>query len=588
MKTWRVILETIRYVPKLWFINLIGITLIFFAWQAPAFLLREFIDLISGEATVHFQSVWTIVALFGMLAIGKIGSVVTTISSSIPVMFRIAGLLHKNMLSRILKQPGAQALPNSPGEAISRFRGDVDTIRGFPMTLNDLVAALVSGIVAAVVMIKINWFITIVAFLPLIAIVILVNIASRKLEELRRASREAAGSVTGFIAELFGAVQAVKVASAEDQVIDYFRTLNDKRCRTALRDRLFDELLDVIFFNALNLGTGVILILAAQPIQAGTFTVGDLVLFMYLLDFVAELSWMIGRTLAKYKQTGVSVDRVIKIMKNASAEELVKHGEIYAKGDLPEIPFPKKIDADRLQTLTISDLSYRFPNSENGIEKINLEIKRGSFTVITGRIGSGKTTLLRVILGLLPRDSGEIIWNGELISDPADFFVFPRTAYTPQVPWLFSGSLRDNILMGIPDEKIDLDHAVKSAVMDLDLEDLEEGFETIIGPKGVRISGGQAQRTAAARMFVREPELLVFDDLSSALDVETEQKLWARVFDRENATCLVVSHRHAALDRADQIIVLKDGDLHAHGKLEDLLDRNEEMKRLWRGEFDSD
>jgi ATP-binding cassette subfamily B protein len=138
--------------------------------------------------------------------------------------------------------------------------------------------------------------------------------------------------------------------------------------------------------------------------------------------------------------------------------------------------------------------------------------------------------------------------------------------------------------MGLPEGRVDLMRAIRLAALESDVARMPNGLETVIGPKGVRLSGGQRQRTAAARMFVRKPELLVFDDLSSALDVETERTLWEGVFahgETGAATCLVVSHRRPALRRADQILLLKDGQVEASGKLEQLLETCEEMRRIW-------
>ena len=133
---------------------------------------------------------------------------------------------------------------------------------------------------------------------------------------------------------------------------------------------------------------------------------------------------------------------------------------------------------------------------------VSFGVARGSFTVITGQIGSGKTTLLRAVLGLLPKDGGEIRWNGEPVAAPAEFFRPPRSAYTAQVPRLFSTTLRENILMGVSngdegEATSPLQAAVRRAVLEPDVATLEHGLDTVVGPRGVRLSGGQVQRSAA-------------------------------------------------------------------------------------------
>jgi ATP-binding cassette subfamily B protein len=283
------------------------------------------------------------------------------------------------------------------------------------------------------------------------------------------------------------------------------------------------------------------------------------------------------------------VKRLLELTEQTDPAVFVEPTAIYRRGPLPDVGTPAQRDADRLYSLHVRDLTYRHVQNGKGIEGVSLDLDPGTLTVVTGRVGSGKSTLLRVLLGLLPRDAGSIRWNGNEVHDPASFFVPPRCAYTPQVPRLFSMPLRENVLLGLPQEEVDLQRALNAAVLGPDIPQLEKGLDTVVGPRGVKLSGGQVQRTAAARMFVRQPALLVFDDLSSALDVETEAQLWEGLLARANSssgetnpTILAVSHRRAALQRADRVIVMAGGRVEGVGPLADLLRESDEMQRIWK------
>ncbi|OBQ54468.1 ABC transporter [Streptomyces sp. H-KF8] len=528
--------------------------------------------------------VWLIIALVAAIEAGRLflqfGVMINRLEPR--VQYGTTARLRHALLGSALRGPEVTAR-TSPGESLRTVGEDVDETGFFVAWAPTNLAHWLFVAASVTVMMRIDAVVTGALFALLVLLTLVTALAHSRFLRHRRATRAASGEVAGALREMVGAVGAVQAAAAEPQVTAHVARLNGARAEAAVREELYAVVQRTVIGNAAPIGVGVVLLLVAGRMDEGTFSIGDLALFTFYLQILTEALGSIGMLSVRLQRVSVALGRVAGFLGGRLRRSLERVGP----PDAPEgtgkgatVPDAAPEPAPPLRELTVRGLTARHPGTGHGIEDVDLVVERHTVTVITGRVGSGKSTLVRAVLGLLPHDRGTVLWNGEPIADPASFLVAPRCGYTPQVPRLFSGTVGENVLLGR--DGAAFDQAVRLAVMELDLAAMPDGADTVVGPRGLRLSGGQIQRAALARMLAGAPELLVLDDVSSALDPETEHLLWERLLDGTR-TVLAVSHRPALLRAADRVVVLEDGRVEASGTFDEVMAASAEMGRIWTG-----
>ncbi len=578
----RIFLKQLPHVKGLYLINLFGWTLLYVTMFVPGVMYRNFFTYLENGEGFDLATVVNIMLPQMLNALLRVSLILGVGYFLALLLFKANYGMKQNLVDMILtERPEKNKF--SMGEAINSIKEDPQHVTFALDNSLDFFGKLMYNIVVFFILLAVDRELTILLFLPLIAIAWVANAMSNRIINNRKKSRKGSALVSSLLGDIFNNIQAIKVSGSQRSVIARLQDYGEIRRRAMVRDSLIQELLWNISNNISGVGTALILIAAAGKIRAGTFTTADFVIFNYYIWNVISFFEWVGRQAARFQQSTVSLDRMLEMTGQTDDRFLFNVDRHSLKN--PPTPIVEPPLKEPLKTLSVRNLTSTF-NGENGVRDISFEVHAGEFLVITGRIGSGKSTLLKTLLGVKSRDEGEILWNGRPL-DLEDGVIPPQFSYTSQTPSLFSESIRDNIQLGHQRRPEVLQRAFEDSILSEDILQFEEKDDTLIGTKGVKLSGGQKQRVAIARMLSHESEIFVLDDVSSALDVDTELKLWDRIAGRSK-TRIAVSNRHVCLKSADQILVLKDGRMEAFGPPGDLLKTSAELRAIWGEEVRPD
>ena len=512
-------------------------------------VLKAILDRVGGT-----DPVWGLLAVLAGLEIGRWALLVANVWQYSGVFIGWQTVPRVNLLRSLLCAPGPAEgrLPGSSGEAVSRFRDDVQDVTIMVDSWIDVAGSAVAAGLAVGVLVAIDWRITVLVVLPVIAALAFAHWLGPRLKAWRETSRLATAGVTALLADVFGAHETLLASGAKEHALERLAERNARRAHAARLDQVGTALVQSLGSATGELAIGLALLVAAPALSRGELTVGDIGLLASYVSIIAALPRWAGRLGATHRQSEVAVHRLA---------ELTPDGDPVAPVAMTSLPLrhgpgvyqPTGLGPAPAAPLEVRGLQARAAAGAPLIGPVDLVVEPGALVVLTGPVGCGKTTILRAIVGLVGRESGNIAWGGQPVEDPSVVLVPPVAAYVPQVPHLCSEPLADAVLLGLPVDR--LADALALAQLTDEVAAMPDGAATTVGPRGVRLSGGQAQRTATARALARRPALLVVDDVSSALDVETEARLWDALA-AGGMTALVVSTRPAVLARADTVVSL--------------------------------
>lgn len=353
------------------------------------------------------------------------------------------------------------------------------------------------------------------------------------------------------LASVLDAARTVKLAAATPAVHRHLRRIDTGRVDAAVREHRIQALLD---------GVPMVLVQCGVVVSWLIYLTGGWTLATALLlsTAVGGFEWfgrVAGSVITEAPGVRAWKDATAELAGGRNLMDLPEQVDLVA-GTAPVPPLPPRT---HLEQMDVRDLTARHPDGTIGVRAVNFVVRAGEMTVLLGPVGSGKSSLLAALAGLVDH-SGGILWNGSAVTDPQIFLRPGQVSYVAQVPLVLSGSFSDNIRL---DHQRLLGDAIGDSRLETDIDDAG-GVHALVGHRGVRLSGGQVQRLALARALAADAELLLADDVSSALDARTELELW-QALRRRGTTVVASTSKRAALQQADHVVVLVAGQVAAQG-----------------------
>ena len=457
--------------------------------------------------------------------------------------------LRNDMFAHLEKMSVEYYNEHKTGDLMTRFTSDLGAVRMAigPAVICVFDASVMTVMVIFLLLFYVNVQLSLLAVLPMLLICFGEIYYGKIMHKRFLARQQAVSDLTDFVQESFSGVRVIKAFVRERAELYAFLRQNgnamDKNLRVAKLQAIVMPLLDVI----IGLSTLVTLIYGGYLALLGDITLGRFVAFHQYVNMLVWPMIACGDAIHMFSQGGASIGRIREVFE--------EQPEIF---DKKEVSAPASIDG----RITFSHLTFTHRGqNEPTLRDLNLDVPAGTTLAIIGRTGNGKSTLVNLLLHLYNTESGMIFIDGTDINDIPLKTLREHIAYVPQDNFLFSDTLKSNIAFGAADEDMDaIVQATRAACIHDSIVQFPDGYETVVGERGVTLSGGQKQRSSIARALLKNAPILILDDALSAVDTDTEEHILHNLKEnRAGKTTILIAHRISTIQHADLILVLEDG-----------------------------